>query len=60
MLQFTTTALLVLHLTGSGVGVSGVVIAKAAAVLLLAPLAGSVVDRLPRLRVLVLDVLRMA
>jgi len=51
--QFTTLALLVLHLTGSGLGVSGAVLAEIAPVLLLAPLAGPLVDRLPRVAVMV-------
>jgi MFS family permease len=51
--QFTTLALLVVMLTGSGVGVSAVVLAEIVPVLLLAPLAGSLVDRLPRVRVMV-------
>ncbi len=59
--QFTTLALLVVALTGSGVGVSAVVLAEIVPVLLLAPLAGSLVDRLPRVRVMVLaDVVRAA
>lgn len=50
-----TVALVVLvfRLTGSGLGVSGSVIAEILPVLLLAPLAGAVVDRLPRVRVMV-------
>lgn len=44
---------LVFQLTGSGLGVSGVVIAEILPVLLLAPIAGAVVDRLPRVRVMV-------
>jgi len=57
--QFTTLALLVLHLTGSGLGVSGVVLAEIAPVLIFAPLAGPLVDRLPRVRVMVsADVVR--
>lgn len=44
---------LVFRLTGSGLGVSGVVIAEILPVLLLAPVAGAVVDRLPRVRVMV-------
>jgi hypothetical protein len=36
--QFTTVSLLVLDLTGSGLGVSGVVLAEILPVLLLAPL----------------------
>lgn len=50
--QFTTIALLVYQLTGSGLGVSGVVLAEIAPVLLLAPLAGPLVDRLSRVRVM--------
>jgi len=46
-------ALLVYSLTGSGLGVSGVVIAEIIPVLVLAPVAGAVVDRLPRVRVMV-------
>src|SRR5258707_4916891 len=50
-----TVALVVLvfRLTGSGLGVSGAVIAEILPVLLLAPVAGAVVDRLPRIRVMV-------
>jgi len=51
--QFTTLALLLVALTGSGLGVSGGVLAEIVPVLLLAPLAGSLVDRLPRVRVMV-------
>lgn len=51
--QFTTLALLVLTLTGSGLGVSAVVLAEIVPVLLLAPLAGGLVDRLPRVRVMI-------
>ena len=51
--QFTTLALLLVALTGSGLGVSGAVLAEIAPVLLLAPLAGSLVDRLPRVKVMV-------
>jgi hypothetical protein len=51
--QFTTLALLLIALTGSGLGVSGAVLAEILPVLLLAPLAGSIVDRLPRVRVMV-------
>lgn len=51
--QFTTLALLLVMLTGSGLGVSAVVLAEIVPVLLLAPLAGSIVDRLPRVRVMV-------
>jgi len=51
--QFTTLALLLVALTGSGLGVSGAVLAEIAPALLLAPLAGSLVDRLPRVQVMV-------
>ena len=51
--QFTALALLVFHLTGSGLGVSGVVVAEIVPVLLLAPVAGPLVDRLPRVMVMV-------
>lgn len=59
--QFTTLALLLIALTGSGLGVSGAVLAEIAPVLLLAPLAGSIVDRLPRVTVMVAaDLVRVA
>jgi len=58
--QFTALALLVFHLTGSGLGVSGVVIAEIVPVLLLAPVAGPLVDRLPRVTVMIgADLARM-
>lgn len=58
--QFTTLALLVVMLTGSGLGVSVVVLAEIIPVLLLAPLTGSLVDRLPRVKVMVAsDVVRV-
>jgi predicted MFS family arabinose efflux permease len=60
---FNTVALVVLvfRLTGSGLGVTGAVIAEIAPVLLLAPLAGAVIDRLPRIRVMIAaDLWRMA
>ena len=58
--QFTTLALLLVALTGSGLGVSGAVLAEIAPVLLLAPLAGSLVDRLPRVKVMVIaDLVRV-
>lgn len=54
-------ALLVYSLTGSGLGVSGVVIAEIVPVLVLAPLAGALVDRWPRVRVMVVaDLARAA
>ena len=53
VVQFTTIALLVLHLTGSGVGVSGAVLAEVLPLVALAPLAGLLVDRLPRVKVMV-------
>jgi MFS family permease len=46
-------ALLVFDLTGSALGASAVVLAEILPVLLLAPLAGTLVDRLPRVRVMV-------
>lgn len=46
-------ALLVYALTGSGLGVSGVVIAEIIPVLVLAPIAGAVIDRLPRVPVMI-------
>jgi len=52
-------ALTVFELTGSAVGVSAVVLAEILPVLLLAPVAGSLIDRLPRIRVMVgADLLR--
>lgn len=51
--QFTTLALLLVALTKSGLGVSGAVLAEIVPILLLGPLAGSLVDRLPRVRVMV-------
>ncbi len=59
--QFTTLGLLLIALTDSGLGVAGAVLAEIAPVLLLAPLAGSLVDRLPRVRVMVAaDLVRVA
>lgn len=46
-------ALLVYDLTGSGLGVSGVVVAEILPALLLAPWAGALVDRWPRVAVMV-------
>lgn len=46
--------LLVLQLTGSGLGVAGVVVAEIVPVLLLAPVAGAIVDRFSRRRVMIL------
>lgn len=60
---FNTVALavLVFRLTGSGLGVTGVVVAEILPVLLLAPLAGAVIDRLPAVRVMIVaDLWRMA
>lgn len=51
--NFVALALLIYDLTGSGLGVSGVVVAEILPVLLLAPLAGPLVDRWPRVRVMV-------
>lgn len=53
-------ALLIYDLTGSGIGVTGVVVAEILPVLLLAPLAGPLIDRWPRVRVMVAaDVVRL-
>ncbi len=58
--QFTTLALLLVTVTGSGLGVSGAVLAEIIPVLLLAPLAGALVDRLPRVQVMVIaDLVRV-
>lgn len=51
--QFTALGLLLIELTGSSLGVTGAVLAEILPVLLLAPLAGTLVDRLPRVRVMV-------
>lgn len=51
--NFVALALLIYDLTGSGLGVSGVVVAEILPVLLLAPSAGPLVDRWPRVRVMV-------
>ena len=52
---------LVLQLTGSGLGVTGVVVAEILPVLLLSPVAGSLIDRLPRVHVMIAaDLWRMA
>ncbi|WP_035781768.1 MFS transporter, partial [Arthrobacter sp. H14] len=54
-------ALLVYSLTGTGLGVSGVVIAEIIPVLLLASFAGPLVDRLPRVSVMIAaDLVRAA
>ncbi len=46
-------AIVVFQLTGSGLGTAGVVVAEILPVLLLAPIAGELVDRLPRRRVMI-------
>lgn len=51
--NFVALALLIYGLTGSGLGVTGVVVAEVLPVLLLAPIAGPLVDRWPRVRVMV-------
>lgn len=51
--NFVALALLVYDLTGSGLGVSGVVVAEILPVLLIAPFAGPLVDRWPRVQVMV-------
>jgi MFS family permease len=56
---FVALAILIYRLTGSGLGVAGVVVAEILPVLLIAPLAGVLVDRLPRIAVMVAaDLLR--
>lgn len=58
--NFVALALLIYDLTGSGLGVSGVVVAEILPVLLLAPLAGPLVDRWSGVRVMVgSDLLRL-
>ncbi len=53
--------MLVYSLTGSGLGVSGVVLAEILPVLALAPVAGAIVDRLPRVQVMIgADLIRAA
>jgi MFS family permease len=51
--NFVALALLIYDLTGSGLGVAGVVVAEILPVLLLAPLAGPLIDRWPRVAVMV-------
>lgn len=52
---------LVFQLTGSGLGVSSVVLAEILPVLLLSPIAGPLIDRLPRVQVMIAaDLWRMA
>ncbi len=46
-------AILIFRLTGSGIGVTVVVVAEIIPVLALAPLAGALADRLPRVRVMI-------
>lgn len=60
MFNFVALALLIYELTGSGLGVSGVVIAEILPVLLLAPVAGPLVDQWPKVRVMIgSDVFRL-
>jgi len=59
--NFVALALLIYDLTGSGLGVTGVVVAEILPVLLLAPVAGPLVDRWPRVRVMIgSDLFRLA
>lgn len=61
ILAGVTLLLLVLDRTGSGLGVAAVVIADVLPVLLFAPVAGVVVDRLPRRHIMIAaDLVRMA
>lgn len=58
--NFVALALLIYRLTGSGLGVTGVVVAEILPVLLLAPLAGPLIDRWPQVAVMVAsDVFRL-
>lgn len=57
---FVALAILIYRLTGSGLGVAGVVLAEILPVLFIAPLAGVLVDRLPRIRVMVVSDLTRA
>lgn len=60
-LNVVALTLLIYDLTGSGLGVSGVVAAEIAPVLLLAPFVGPLIDRWPRVRVMIgADLLRVA
>ncbi len=59
--NFVALALLIYDLTGSGLGVTGVVVAEVLPVLLLAPVAGPLVDRWPRVGVMIgSDLFRLA
>jgi MFS family permease len=59
--SFVALAILIYRLTGSGLGVAGVVVAEIIPVLLIAPFAGVVVDRLPRIQVMIAsDLVRAA
>ncbi len=51
--NFVALALLIYRLTGSGVGVTGVVVAEIAGVLLVAPWAGPIIDRHSRVGIMV-------
>lgn len=53
VIQTVTLALLVYELTGSGLGVAAVVAAEIVPVLLFAPVAGALIDRLSRVSVMV-------
>jgi len=60
-LHYIALVVLVFRLTGSGIGVTGVVVAELLPVLLLGPVAGVVIDRFNRKAVLVVaDVARGA
>jgi MFS family permease len=53
VLGFVALAILIYQLTGSGIGVVGVVVAEILPVLLIAPFAGVLVDRLPRIQTMI-------
>ncbi len=58
--NFVALTLLIYDLTESGLGVTGVVVAEILPVLLLAPLAGALIDRWPRVGVMIAsDVFRL-
>lgn len=53
VVQFTSLSLLIFRLTGSGIGLSGLMLAEILPLILLAPVAGSIVDRRSRVQVMV-------
>ena len=58
--NFVALALLIYELTGSGIGVTGVVVAEILPVLMTAPFVGPLIDRWPRVEVMITaDVFRL-